>query len=52
MSGHAVTQEAPAQADHRLEWQPPTRPEWVQRINEEAIAWRSSRWFRSTRPHC
>jgi Sulfotransferase family len=25
----------PAQADHRLEWQPPERPEWVRRINEE-----------------
>src|SRR5271163_878440 len=23
------------QADHRLEWQPPERPEWVRRINEE-----------------
>ena len=22
-------------ADHRLQWQPPVRPEWVQRINEE-----------------
>jgi hypothetical protein len=33
--------EAPAAApdsDHRLEWIPPERPEWVQRINEEGAA--------------
>jgi hypothetical protein len=22
-------------ADHKLEWKPPERPDWVQRINEE-----------------
>ena len=27
-------QEAP-EADHRLEWRPPPRPEWVQQINDE-----------------
>jgi hypothetical protein len=37
MSQDAVTEatEPEAQADHRLEWEPPERPEWVQRINEE-----------------
>ena len=36
MTDHTVIQERPSeQADHRLEWQPPQRPEWVQRINEE-----------------
>ncbi len=36
MTDHNVIQERPSeQADHRLEWQPPQRPEWVQRINEE-----------------
>lgn len=24
-----------ADSDHRQQWQPPTRPEWVQRLNEE-----------------
>jgi len=35
MSLPTVNPEQPVQADHRLEWQPPTRPEWVQRVNEE-----------------
>jgi hypothetical protein len=33
---------APAQqADHRLEWTPPPRPEWVQKINEEGAVMNS-----------
>jgi hypothetical protein len=36
MSERTATPEKPApEADHRLEWVPPERPEWVQRINEE-----------------
>ncbi len=36
MSDNTATQEKAApEADVRLEWQPPERPEWVQRINEE-----------------
>lgn len=27
--------ELAVEADHRLEWKPPARPEWVQRVNEE-----------------
>jgi hypothetical protein len=32
-----ATEHAPeaTEADHRIEWKPPERPDWVQRINEE-----------------
>jgi Sulfotransferase family len=35
MSQDTVGLELAGQADHRLEWQPPGRPEWVQQVNEE-----------------
>src|SRR5262245_40682392 len=31
----AATNTAESTGDHKLEWKPPERPDWVQRINEE-----------------
>ena len=35
MTTETQNQAQNSNADHRLQWQPPVRPEWVQRINEE-----------------
>jgi len=36
MTTDSVVSEGPvAEADHRTEWRPASRPEWVQRVNEE-----------------